>query len=130
MSERNNPFTKELDVVGISVLLNEGTEQGFITYDQILETWPDIENNLSLLETIMEEAQAAGITIYENEEEADLMMSSGQNNNFVNSVSNDTGTVQDNSPHTAPLFDLSNVPIIVSNPITSLMLFIYLHIAW
>ncbi len=115
MSDRNNPFGSEMDVVGISVLLNDGMEQGFITYDQILETWPDIENNLSLLETIMEEAQAAGIPIFDNEEEANEMMVEGDIG--VNGIDKKLpGAPQadsdaDDSPHTAPIFDLSNVPI-------------------
>jgi RNA polymerase primary sigma factor len=115
MSERNNPFSNDIDIVGINVLLNDGTEQGFITYDQILETWPDIENNLSLLETIMEEAQAAGIPLYENEEEANEMMSGDtEGDNGFNGSLPEGVTVEtegDDSPHTAPLFDLSNVPI-------------------
>jgi RNA polymerase primary sigma factor len=115
MSDRNNPFINEMDVVGISVLLNEGMEQGYITYDQILETWPDIETNLSLLETIMEEAQAADIPIYENEEMADAMMNNNDSgmlpsNSLAVSGGGDAATA-DESPHTAPLFDLSNVPI-------------------
>ncbi|MEJ2748691.1 MAG: sigma-70 family RNA polymerase sigma factor [Anaerolineae bacterium] len=115
MSERNNPFGKDIDVVNISVLLNDGMEQGFITYDQILEIWPDIENNLILLETIMEEAQAAGIPLYENEEEANEMMTEegnenqGFNGTIPESLDLDDGT--ERSPHIAPLFDLSNVPI-------------------
>jgi RNA polymerase primary sigma factor len=115
MSERNNPFSKEDDVVGISVLLNEGMEQGFITYDQILETWPDIENNLALLETIMEEAQAANIPLYENEEEANEAMAEGiaDGNGFDSSLLENIKLEEDEDPssHTAPLFDLSNVPI-------------------
>ena len=115
MSERKNPFANEMDVVGISVLLNDGTEQGFITYDQILETWPDIENNLALLETILEEAQAAGIPIFENEEEANSMMASEDEESlkdklFNNDLVDDEDSAPD-SPHMAPLFDLSNVPI-------------------
>ncbi|MCP4428916.1 MAG: sigma-70 family RNA polymerase sigma factor [Chloroflexi bacterium] len=104
-----------MDVVGISVLLNEGAEQGYITYDQILEAWPDIETNLSLLETIMEEAQAAGIPLYENEEEADMIMNgdlNGEMKDKIATVGPDMdGAAKDASPHTAPLFDLSNVPI-------------------
>ncbi len=114
MSERNNPFGSTVDVVGISVLLNEGTEQGFITYDQILETWPDIENNLALLEAIMEEAQAANIPLYENEEEANEAMAEGiQENNGINGSLPEGIELDEaeDSPHTAPLFDLSNVPI-------------------
>ena len=114
MSERNNPFGSTVDVVGISVLLNEGTEQGFITYDQILETWPDIENNLALLEAIMEEAQAANIPLYENEEEANEAMAEGiQESNGINGSLPEGIELDEaeDSPHTAPLFDLSNVPI-------------------
>lgn len=117
MSERNNPFGNEEDVVGISVLLNEGMEQGFITYDQILETWPDIENNLALLETIMEEAQAANIPLYENEEEATEAMANGAieendfDSNLLETLKLNMNKDEDPSSHTAPLFDLSNVPI-------------------
>lgn len=116
MSERNNPFGNDIDVVNISVLLNDGMEQGFITYDQILEVWPDIENNLVLLETIMEEAQAAGIPLYENEEEANEMMAEGGDDEHgFNGTMPESLAVDDDeaehSPHIAPLFDLSNVPI-------------------
>ena len=72
MSDLGNPFD-EMDVVG--VLLNNGMEQGYITYDQILEALPNIENNLPLLETILEEAQSMGVPVFENEEEAGLAMS-------------------------------------------------------
>jgi RNA polymerase primary sigma factor len=114
MSERNNPLGSKIDVVGISVLLNEGTEQGYITYDQILETWPDIENNLALLEAIMEEAQAANIPLYENEEEANEAIIGDEDINGFNGSLPEGLELSDDaedSPHTAPLFDLSNVPI-------------------
>ena len=114
MSERNNPFGGKVDVVGISVLLNEGTEQGYITYDQILETWPDIENNLALLEAIMEEAQAANIPLYENDEDAHEAIAGGEDSNGFNGSLPEGMELSDtaeDSPHTAPLFDLSNVPI-------------------
>ena len=116
MSEREDPFSGGVDVAGIHELLAEGVEQGFITYDQILGTWPDIENNLALLEAIMEESQAAGVPIYENEEEANEAMASGgeDDNGFVGtlleSLALDDDDAED-STHTAPLFDLSNVPI-------------------
>ncbi len=114
MSERNNPLGGKVDVVGISVLLNEGAEQGYITYDQILETWPDIENNLALLEAIMEEAQAANIPLYENEEEANEAIIGDEDiSGFNGSLPEGLEFSDDaeDSPHTAPLFDLSNVPI-------------------
>lgn len=99
MSSITGPFD-ELEIV--NTLLEEATDRGYITYDQILEAIPEVEDNLPLLETILEEIQAARISIYESEEDivgADDI-SDGQN-----------GVYFDNQPHAAPLFDLSNVPI-------------------
>jgi RNA polymerase primary sigma factor len=101
MSDLTNPL---VDDEVINTLLNDGLEQGYLTYDQILETLPDIENNLSLLESLLEEAQAVGVTVYETEEDALL-------------GSEEEATPQSDArayysrPHAAPLFDLSNVPI-------------------
>ncbi len=101
MSDLTNPL---VDDEVISTLLNDGLEQGYLTYDQILETLPDIENNLPLLESLLEEAQAVGVTVYETEEDALL---GGEE---------ESGAERDPrsffaQPHAAPLFDLSNVPI-------------------
>ncbi len=41
MSDLTNPL---VDDEVISTLLNDGLEQGYLTYDQILEALPDIEN--------------------------------------------------------------------------------------
>ncbi|RMH00584.1 MAG: sigma-70 family RNA polymerase sigma factor [Chloroflexi bacterium] len=96
----------------VSVLLNEGAEQGYITYDQILEALPDVEDNLALLETILEEAQASGIPVYENEEEANNAMNSEEDAGLDESLlDGEFFSGERNSPHEAPLFDLSNVPI-------------------
>ncbi len=105
MSNLANPFD-EMEVV--STLLNEGIDQGYLTYDQILETVPDIEANLPLLEMLLEEAQTAGVPIYESEDEIGVPMN-GQNG----VVKNGNGGVSDveETSHAAPLFDLSNVPI-------------------
>ena len=102
-----NPF-EEMDA--INALLGVGTEQGYITYDQILEALPDIEENISLLEAIMEEAQNLNIAIYENEEDA----VSGEEGSEVETASELVGKKddeKDDKSHAAPLFDLSNVPI-------------------
>lgn len=111
MSELTNPFD-EMDVV--SALLNEGVEQGYITYDQILEAIPDVEDNLPLLETILEEAQAAGVPIYESEDDLGTPMNGSRAVNGDAALGDEEG-VDDgmfaDSPHAAPLFDLSNVPI-------------------
>ncbi len=108
MSELGNPFD-EMDVV--SVLLNDGMEQGYITYDQILEALPNIENNLPLLETILEEAQSMGVPVFENEEEASNAMSSEEETDLDDLDGTVSDTVNSPKAHIAPLFDLSNVPI-------------------
>ncbi|MAU01206.1 MAG: hypothetical protein CL608_29025 [Anaerolineaceae bacterium] len=113
MTKLTTPFD-EMDFV--SVLLNEGSEQGYITYDQIMEALPDVEDNLPLLETILEEAQAAGIPIYENEDEVEAQMTGDDSNELSEALANGKALDSDEedeevSPHAAPLFDLSNVPI-------------------
>ncbi len=113
MTKLTTPFD-EMDFV--SVLLNEGSEQGYITYDQIMEALPDVEDNLPLLETILEEAQAAGIPIYENEEEVEAQMTGDDSSELSEALANGKAFESDEdeeevSPHAAPLFDLSNVPI-------------------
>ncbi len=112
MTKLTTPFD-EMDFV--SVLLNEGSEQGYITYDQIMEALPDVEDNLPLLETILEEAQAAGIPIYENEDEVEAQMTGDDSNELSEALANgkafDDEDGEEASPHAAPLFDLSNVPI-------------------
>ncbi|HFE66039.1 MAG TPA: sigma-70 family RNA polymerase sigma factor [Chloroflexi bacterium] len=92
----------------VSTLLNEGIDQGYLTYDQILETVPDIEANLPLLEMLLEEAQTAGVPIYESEDEIGVPMSG--KNGVVKNGNGETADTEESS-HAAPLFDLSNVPI-------------------
>lgn len=99
MSDLTGTFD-EMEIV--NALLSDAAEKGYITYDQILEALPEAENNVALLDTIMEEAQAAGITIYESEEEAE------ENHDGDNPFEEE---YDDDEPHKAPLFDLSNVPI-------------------
>ncbi|WP_420640912.1 sigma-70 family RNA polymerase sigma factor [Candidatus Leptofilum sp.] len=112
MTKLTTPFD-EMDFV--SVLLNEGSEQGYITYDQIMEALPDVEDNLPMLETILEEAQAAGIPIYENEDEVEAQMAEAESKELSEALANGKALAEDDatevSPHAAPLFDLSNVPI-------------------
>lgn len=67
MTDLNDPLSDEMEI--LNALLNEGIEQRYLTYDQILEALPEIENNITLLETLLEEAQTLGLVIYENEED-------------------------------------------------------------
>jgi RNA polymerase primary sigma factor len=86
----------------VNALLADASEKGYITYDQILEGLPQVENNLALLEMILEELQAADVAVYETEEDATTAEDTGEGVN---------GSSISNEPHAAPLFDLSNVPI-------------------
>ncbi|MFO7679403.1 MAG: sigma-70 family RNA polymerase sigma factor [Chloroflexota bacterium] len=110
MSDLGSPFD-EMEVV--NALLNEGMEQGYITYDQILKALPNVENNLVLLETVLEEAQSMGVTIFENEEEASNAIGAEEDVSLSDDDLDVEALFEDGSlnSHTAPLFDLSNVPI-------------------
>ncbi len=113
MSDLTEPFN-EMEV--INALIRQGTEQGYITYDQILEVLPDIEDNLNLLETLLEEAQNAGLSVYESEEDEELLKARG---GTVEEITEEelldeeelVSSTFGRQAHAAPLFDLSNVPI-------------------
>ncbi len=106
MSDLTNPFD-EMEV--INALINDGMEQGYITYDQILEVLPDIEDNLNLLEALLEEAQNAGISVYESEEDEELLQI--RTGDATDDELEDADAAFEQENHAAPLFDLSNVPI-------------------
>ena len=115
MSDIASPFN-EMDVV--STLLAASGEQGYLTYDRILEKIPSVENNLPLLETIIEEAQTAGIPIYESEADVDQQLVTKNKTPKPTKVTErevkKIVVVDVDDPeadHDAPLFDLSNVPI-------------------
>jgi RNA polymerase primary sigma factor len=101
MSKVTGPFN-EMEIV--NGVLATAAEKGYITYDQILKALPEVEDYLPLLETILEELQAAGVGIYESAE--DVASSSNKPGDKVNGPA-----VVEEEPHAAPLFDLSNVPI-------------------
>src|SRR3989344_7384029 len=42
-------------------LVGKGRKRGFITYDEILKTFPDIENNILFLDELYEKFAIAGI---------------------------------------------------------------------
>jgi RNA polymerase primary sigma factor len=105
MSDLNGSYVDDTEV--INTLINDGIEQGYLTYDQILEALPNIENNILLLENLLEEAQSAGISVYESED--DIVI------NGV-AIGGEDELIDEDDPfadeaHAAPLFDLSNVPI-------------------
>lgn len=47
------------------ILIEKGRKRGFITYDEILKTFPDIENNIFFLDELYEKFAVAGIDVLE-----------------------------------------------------------------
>jgi RNA polymerase primary sigma factor len=47
------------------LLIEKGRKRGFITYDEILKTFPDIENNIFFLDELYEKFSVAGIDVLE-----------------------------------------------------------------
>jgi len=48
-----------------NLLIEKGRKRGFITYDEILKTFPDIENNILFLDELYEKFGVAGIDVLE-----------------------------------------------------------------
>ena len=48
-----------------AVLIEKGRKRGFITYDEILKTFPDIENNILFLDELYEKLSEASIDVLE-----------------------------------------------------------------
>lgn len=46
-------------------LIQKGKKRGFITYDEILKTFPDIENNIFFLDELYEKFNVAGVDVLE-----------------------------------------------------------------
>ena len=63
--EVNNAKKLELMEAKAQELLVKGKKRGFITYDEILKMFPDIESNISFLDEIYEKFSVAGIDVLE-----------------------------------------------------------------
>jgi RNA polymerase primary sigma factor len=46
-------------------LIDKGRKRGFITYDEILKTFPDVENNIVFLDDLYEKLSVSGIDVLE-----------------------------------------------------------------
>ena len=110
----------------VSVLAAEAQERGYLTYDQLIEFYPEIEEDLNLLETLLEELGALDVPIpvYESEEEAEAIRrrerqngknGRGQSKPRFNRHDGHEEELSEHQRgirfHAAPNFDLSNVPI-------------------
>lgn len=109
MSDMINPID---EIEGLQELLAEASESGFITYAQILEAMPAIEQDLGLLDTIIEEIQDNGIALVENPDDYQLLyVNEDSINESLAYLSTEVDGYDGDSSHEAPLFDLSGVPI-------------------
>ncbi len=106
----------------INTLVSEAKERGYLTYDQLIEIFPVVEDDLALLETLLEELQSLDVpvAVYESEEEAEAVRRKERHNGkvritYVQPRRDPSGPVRKPEDgiafHAAPNFDLSNVPI-------------------
>jgi RNA polymerase primary sigma factor len=107
----------------VSTLVAESAERGYLTYDQLVELFPEIDDDLTLLETLLEELQSLDVPIpvYESEEEAEALRRkehvNGKNGKGASEQSrlhrrrSSAQQDQDLEFHAAPNFDLTTVPI-------------------
>jgi RNA polymerase primary sigma factor len=65
MAKKQKKIKSKKDIVEekIDVLISKGKEKGFITEDEILYLFPDIEENIEILEKIYERLETAGIEL-------------------------------------------------------------------
>lgn len=107
------------EVEKVSLLLTESEVSGYLTYDQILETIPDLEDNLPLLDSIIEQLQLASIPIYDSDPDAARPVAKPSRVALDDlDIEDDALFAElyadenwDSDAHEAPLFDLSTVPI-------------------
>jgi RNA polymerase primary sigma factor len=55
----------------IQELLDEAQEQGYVTLDEILDAFPEAEDDLAQLETLFDQIYDEGVDVYDDEEEAE-----------------------------------------------------------
>lgn len=58
-------------------LVDQGKKQGYLTHDDILDVFPEIEDNLNLLEYIISSLQDADIELIETQEDSNLKFITG-----------------------------------------------------
>jgi len=66
-SKKTSSLSKKVDELNrlSDELVAKGHKRGFITYDEILKTFPDIENNIIFLDELYEKLTVAGIDVLE-----------------------------------------------------------------
>lgn len=62
---QKNSKKEDLLIAKANELIEKGRKRGFITYDEILKTFPDIENNILFLDELYEKLSVASIDVLE-----------------------------------------------------------------
>lgn len=73
-----------------ATLINKGKDRGFITYDEILKEFPNIEDDVALLEEIYDECAALGLDIIEGGKLLDENYLSKDKDHFKDDASYDS----------------------------------------
>ncbi|MFT5193851.1 MAG: RNA polymerase primary sigma factor [Cellvibrionaceae bacterium] len=108
MSDVINPLD---EIAGYQELLVGAAELNFITYAQILESVPAVEQDMGLLDLIIAEIQSKNIALVEDAAEFDSLGSDVNVDESLAYLSTEVDGYDGDSSHEAPLFDLSGVPI-------------------
>jgi RNA polymerase primary sigma factor len=70
-------------------VIEKGKKRGFVTYDEIIKTFPDIENNILFLDELYEKLAVAGIDVLEG---GNLLDMDGENEKAALKYSKDSPT--------------------------------------
>lgn len=72
-TKQTNAEKKSIDLDAKSnEVIEKGKKRGFVTYDEIIKTFPDIENNILFLDELYEKLSVAGIDVLEGGNLLDL----------------------------------------------------------
>ncbi|MER3570246.1 MAG: hypothetical protein C4348_01395, partial [Patescibacteria group bacterium] len=88
---KNNKLNKKIESK-INLLIKRGKEKGFITEDEILDLFPNIEEDIDILEKIYERLETAGIEIQSslrwdaNDEEIKKHLASIENKEIIDAT--------------------------------------------
>ncbi|MER3407080.1 MAG: hypothetical protein C4278_01490, partial [Patescibacteria group bacterium] len=88
---KNNKLNKKIESK-INLLIKRGKEKGFITEDEILDLFPNIEEDIGILEKIYERLETAGIEIQSslrwdaNDEEIKKHLASIENKEIIDAT--------------------------------------------
>ncbi len=108
MTDMINPIE---ETSGLQELLANASEQGFVTFAQIIEAVPAVEQDVDILDVIVEEVQENGLVFVENAEDYKPVDDEETLNESLAYLTSEVDQYEGDSSHEAPLFDLSGVPI-------------------